>query len=165
LNNCCVQEAIGKIKQQCSDFVMTRNIQCREMIEDVQRKLAGFNFSSSSHTSLQRNSSVPPEQSSPSPPPHVQPPYSAPHGGDSRAGYSQPEPRLHTHSHTPHPMARHTTDNTNSHDYGQPAYPGWRGPYYNAHQPRPQQPGPYPQPPYNAPGSYPSHQNNYYGPR
>jgi hypothetical protein len=42
LNNSCVQDAIGKIKQQCSDFVMTRNIQCREMIEDVQRKLAAF---------------------------------------------------------------------------------------------------------------------------
>uniref|UniRef100_A0A0E0BC69 BRO1 domain-containing protein n=2 Tax=Oryza glumipatula TaxID=40148 RepID=A0A0E0BC69_9ORYZ len=35
-----LQEAIGKIKQQCSDFIMTRNIQCREMIEDVQKKLA-----------------------------------------------------------------------------------------------------------------------------
>ncbi|GJN19757.1 hypothetical protein PR202_gb07066 [Eleusine coracana subsp. coracana] len=177
-----LQEAIGKIKQQCSDFVMTRNIQCREMIEDVQRKLAGFNFSSSSHTSLQRNASVPPDQSSPSPPPHVQPPYSAPPGGDSRPGYSQPEPRPaysqpYPQSYGAPPQqppygAPHHGQYQQpphqpppSHDYGQPAYPGWRGPYYNAHQPQPQQPGPYPQPPYNAPGSYPPHQNNYYGSR
>ncbi|KAF2304622.1 hypothetical protein GH714_035901 [Hevea brasiliensis] len=32
-----LQDAITNVKQQCSDFVMTRSIQCREMIEDVQR--------------------------------------------------------------------------------------------------------------------------------
>ncbi|KAG2537258.1 hypothetical protein PVAP13_9NG257400 [Panicum virgatum] len=150
-----LQEAIGKIKQQCSDFIMTRNIQCREMIEDVQRKLAGFNFSSSSHSSMQRNASVPPDQSSPSPPPHAQAPYAAPPGVDSRPGYSQPEPRPAysqpyppsygappqqppygapppgQYQQPPHQLAP-------GHDYSQPAYPGWRGPYYNAHQPQPQ---------------------------
>ncbi|CAL4942589.1 unnamed protein product [Urochloa decumbens] len=177
-----LQEAIGKIKQQCSDFIMTRNIQCREMIEDVQRKLAGFNFSSSSHSSMQRNASVPPDQSSPSPPPHAQPPYAAPPGGDSRPGYSQPEPRpAYSQPYppsygappqqppygTPHPGQYQQPPHQPplSHDYGQPAYPGWRGPYYNAHQPLPQQPGPYPQPPYNAPGGYPPHQSNYYRPQ
>ncbi|CAN6287850.1 unnamed protein product [Urochloa humidicola] len=177
-----LQEAIGKIKQQCSDFIMTRNIQCREMIEDVQRKLAGFNFSSSSHSSMQRNASVPPDQSSPSPPPHAQPPYAAPSGGDSRPGYSQPEPRpAYSQPYppsygaplqqppygTPHPGQYQQPPHQPppSHDYGQPAYPGWRGPYYNAHQPQPQQPGPYPQPPYNAPGAYPPHQSNYYRPQ
>ncbi|CAN6310618.1 unnamed protein product [Urochloa humidicola] len=177
-----LQEAIGKIKQQCSDFIMTRNIQCREMIEDVQRKLAGFNFSSSSHSSMQRNASVPPDQSSPSPPPHAQPPYAAPPGGDSRPGYSQPEPRpAYSQPYppsygappqqppygAPHPGLYQQPPHQPppSHDYGQPAYPGWRGPYYNAHQPQPQQPGPYPQPPYNAPGAYPPHQSNYYRPQ
>ncbi|CAL4934144.1 unnamed protein product [Urochloa decumbens] len=177
-----LQEAIGKIKQQCSDFIMTRNIQCREMIEDVQRKLAGFNFSSSSHSSMQRNASVPPDQSSPSPPPHAQPPYAAPPGGDSRPGYSQPEPRpAYSQPYppsygappqqppygTPHPGQYQQPPHQPplSHDYGQPAYPGWRRPYYNAHQPLPQQPGPYPQPPYNAPGGYPPHQSNYYRPQ
>ncbi|KAL5991944.1 hypothetical protein ACLOJK_012856 [Asimina triloba] len=35
-----LHDAITNVKQQCSDFVMTRNIQCREMIEDVQRQVA-----------------------------------------------------------------------------------------------------------------------------
>uniref|UniRef100_A0A0A9D4W1 ALG2-interacting protein X n=1 Tax=Arundo donax TaxID=35708 RepID=A0A0A9D4W1_ARUDO len=177
-----LQEAIGKIKQQCSDFIMTRNIQCREMIEDVQRKLAGFNFSSSSHLSMQRNASVPHDQSTPPPPPHAQPPYAAQPGGDSRPGYSQSEPRpsysqpyppaygappqQHPYG-APHPGQYQQPPHQAppGHDYGQPAYPGWRGPYYNAHQQPPQQPGPYPQPPYNAPGPYPPHQSNYYRPQ
>ncbi|XP_062205317.1 vacuolar-sorting protein BRO1-like [Phragmites australis] len=175
-----LQEAIGRIKQQCSDFIMTRNIQCREMIEDVQRKIAGFSFSSSSHTSMQRNVSVPLDQSSLSPPPHAQPSYAAPPRGDSRSGYSQPEPRpaysqpyppsygappQQPQYGAPHPGQYQQPPHQppSGHDYGQPAYPGWRGPYYNAHQP--QQPGPYPQPPYNAPGSYPPHQGNYYRPQ
>ncbi|KAI0501053.1 hypothetical protein KFK09_019271 [Dendrobium nobile] len=40
-----LQDAITNVKQQCSDFVMTRNIQCKEMIDDVQGKVSGFNFS------------------------------------------------------------------------------------------------------------------------
>ncbi|KAG7016745.1 ALG-2 interacting protein X [Cucurbita argyrosperma subsp. argyrosperma] len=40
-----LQDAITNVKQQCSDFVMTRNIQCREMMEDVQRQMAGLQFS------------------------------------------------------------------------------------------------------------------------
>ncbi|KAL5231714.1 hypothetical protein ABZP36_030490 [Zizania latifolia] len=176
-----LQEAIGKIKQQCSDFIMTRNIQCREMIEEVQRKLAGFSFSSSSQASMQRNTSAPPDQNSPSPPPpphapHAQGPYAVPPGGDSRPGYSQPEPRpAYSQPYPPYGMppqqppygAPHPGHYQQpphqpppNHDYGQPAYPGWRGPYYNTHQP--QQPGPYPQSPYNAQGSYPPHQSNYY---
>ncbi|PWA91962.1 BRO1 domain, ALIX V-shaped domain protein [Artemisia annua] len=37
-----LQDAITSVKQQCSDFVMTRSIQCREMIEDVQRQMSAF---------------------------------------------------------------------------------------------------------------------------
>ncbi|EMS66495.1 hypothetical protein TRIUR3_25355 [Triticum urartu] len=182
-----LQDATGKIQQQCSDFIMTRNIQCREMIEDVQRKLAGFNLSSSSHnTNTPRSSSVPPDQHSPPPShaPHAQSSYGAPPGGDPRLVYSQPESRppysqpyptygappqqppygaAHPGQYQQHPQQHQPPP---GHDYGQPAYPGWRGPYYNGQQPQPQQPGPYPQAPYSAPGAYPPHhQSNYYRPQ
>lgn len=186
-----IQEAIGNIKQQCGDFIMTRNIQCREMIEDVQRKLAGFNFSSSSQATMPRSSSGTPDQHSPSPPPRAQSPYAAAPVNDSRAGYSQPElrapysqpypsygappqqppysaPSQQPPYGAPHPGQYQQPPHQPppGHDYGQPAYPGWRGPYYNAQQPHPQQPGPYPQPPYNATGAYPPHhQSNYYRPQ
>ncbi|KAF6994569.1 hypothetical protein CFC21_011239 [Triticum aestivum] len=158
-----LQDATGKIQQQCGDFIMTRNIQCREMIEDVQRKLAGFNLSSSSHnTNTPRSSSVPPDQHSPSPPPHdahAQSSYGAPPGGDPRPVYSQPESRppysqpypnyggppqqppygaAHPGQYQQHPQQHQPPP---GHDYGQPAYPGWRGPYYSGQQPQPQQPG------------------------
>jgi programmed cell death 6-interacting protein len=197
-----LQDAITRIQQQCSDFIMTRNIQCREMIEDVQRKLAGFNLSSSSNVTPR--TSGPPDQHSPSPPPHAphaQPPYGALAGGDSRPGYSQPEtrppysqpyptysaqlqqppygapsqqppygaPSQHPSYGAPaHPGQYQQPPHQPppGHDYGQPAYPGWRGPYYNGQQPQSQQPGPYPQAPYNAPGAYPPHnQSNYYRPQ
>ncbi|XBJ08940.1 hypothetical protein VPH35_014117 [Triticum aestivum] len=157
-----LQDATGKIQQQCGDFIMTRNIQCREMIEDVQRKLAGFNLSSSSHnTNTPRSSSVPPDQHSPSPPPHdahAQSSYGAPPGGDPRPVYSQPESRppysqpypnyggppqqppygaAHPGQYQQHPQQHQPPP---GHDYGQPAYPGWRGPYYSGQQPQPQQP-------------------------
>uniref|UniRef100_A0A0D9XL32 BRO1 domain-containing protein n=1 Tax=Leersia perrieri TaxID=77586 RepID=A0A0D9XL32_9ORYZ len=191
-----LQEAIGKIKQQCSDFIMTRNIQCREMIEDVQKKLAGFSFSSSSQAGMQRNTSAPPDQNSPSPPPpqpqhapHAQGSYGVPPGSDSRPGYSQPEPRsAYTQPYPPYgappqqppygappqqppygaPHPGHYQQPPHqpppNHDYGQQYPGGWRGQYYNPHQPQQPQP-PYPQPPYNAQGSYPPHQNNYYRPQ
>ncbi|NP_001152549.1 ALG2-interacting protein X [Zea mays] len=174
-----LQEAIGKIKQQCSDFIMTRNIQCREMMEDVQRKLPGFRFSSSSRSSMQRNAaSVPPDESSPSPPPpHAQAPYASPPGVDSRHGYSQPEARPAYSQ--PYPPSYGATPQQPTygaqhpgqyqpppgHDCGQPAYPGWRGPYPYYNAPQPQQSVPCPQAPYNATGAYPPHQSNYYRPQ
>ncbi|GAA0157882.1 membrane traffic protein [Lithospermum erythrorhizon] len=42
-----LQDAITNVKQQCSDYVMTRNIQCRDMIDDVQRQVSGLNFQDS----------------------------------------------------------------------------------------------------------------------
>ncbi|KAL3693041.1 hypothetical protein R1sor_006692 [Riccia sorocarpa] len=42
-----LQDAITNLKQQCADYVMTRNIQCREMMEDLQRQIAGLSFSDS----------------------------------------------------------------------------------------------------------------------
>eukprot|EP00897_Mesotaenium_endlicherianum_P005252 jgi/Mesen1/4755/ME000242S03927 len=37
-------DAITNLKQQCGDYVMTRSIQCREMMEDLQRQIAGLSF-------------------------------------------------------------------------------------------------------------------------
>ncbi len=37
-----VQAVITNLKQQCSDYVMTRKIQSRDMIEDLQRKSTGM---------------------------------------------------------------------------------------------------------------------------
>ncbi|KAL6188036.1 hypothetical protein ACLB2K_039430 [Fragaria x ananassa] len=46
-----LQDAItNNVKQQCSDFVMTRNIQCQEMIEDVHKQMAGLNFQDSKNS-------------------------------------------------------------------------------------------------------------------
>ncbi|GFQ06402.1 programmed cell death 6-interacting protein [Phtheirospermum japonicum] len=39
-----LQDAITNAEQQCSDLVMTRNIQYKEMIDDVQRQIAGLSF-------------------------------------------------------------------------------------------------------------------------
>ncbi|KAF3646404.1 putative nuclear pore complex protein Nup98-Nup96-like [Capsicum annuum] len=158
-----LQEAINNVKQQCSDFVMTRNMQCREMIEDVQRQISGLSFqdgkSSSGYTSVGQghqpprsnpqvptetgnipNSSRPhqapayqslpqqpaiseygqtsPPYSSPQPP---APPYHFPGQGQSYP-YQQPQP---------HPHPQHQPQPPPNHEYSQPAYPGWRGPYYN----------------------------------
>ncbi|KAK9276718.1 hypothetical protein L1049_006254 [Liquidambar formosana] len=51
-----LQDAITNVKQQCSDFVMTRSIQCREMIEDVQRQLAGLSFQDGKNTGAYNSS-------------------------------------------------------------------------------------------------------------
>ncbi|XP_075639083.1 vacuolar-sorting protein BRO1-like [Castanea sativa] len=50
-----LQDAITNVKQQCSDFVMTRNIQCREMTEDVQRQMAGLNFQDNKNAGAYNN--------------------------------------------------------------------------------------------------------------
>nr|CAD1836255.1 unnamed protein product [Ananas comosus var. bracteatus] len=69
-----LQDAINNIKQQCSDFVMTRQIQCREMIEEVQRQIAGFSFSGGKtghRTNQQRNVPPQPNQQTTPPPTHL----------------------------------------------------------------------------------------------
>lgn len=178
-----LQDAITNIKQQCNDFIMTRNIQCREMIDDVQRQISGLSFrdgkSSGAYTSYlsigqpqrfmpqQRtdlenmpsasHTQTPPYQPPPQPtipaytqnpsyaPPQQAPPYHAP---VSSPPYPPPP------QHQPHPPM--------TPDYGQPAYPGWRGPYYGAPPP---QPGSMPRPPYTIPSSSPyppPNQSGYY---
>ncbi|KAJ4825181.1 bck1-like resistance to osmotic shock [Turnera subulata] len=175
-----LQDAITNVKQQCSDFVMTRNIQCREMIEDVQRQMAGLSFQDRNnsgsynypsvnpqHHQSQRPNTQPPADSSnivhprpqtpyyqppdqPTVPAYAHPPYSAP---------QQPPPyHIPPASGAPYPPPQQQPPP--GQEYGQPAYPGWRGPYYNAHGP---QPGSHPRPPYTVPGPYPPpHQSGYY---
>ncbi|XP_008776264.2 vacuolar-sorting protein BRO1-like [Phoenix dactylifera] len=152
-----LQDAITNVKQLCSDFVMTRNIQCQEMVEDVQRQTAGLNFTADGKTgythraapgqsSSRRNTPQRPEPASHPQPypayyaaPQQQPPYYAP-----SSQYQRPQQPL-------------------NHEYGQPAaYPGWTGPYSGTH---PQQPASHPPPPYTLPGPHPHHQGTYYRPR
>ncbi|XP_039134717.1 vacuolar-sorting protein BRO1 [Dioscorea cayenensis subsp. rotundata] len=165
-----LQDAITNVKQQCSDFVMTRNIQCREMIEDVQRQIAGLNFSTNAKTGYnypsagqsnpQRSTPQQPDPQSSPLPSHPQSPYGHPSGEQARPAYSQPYPPYTSSQQSPYhaPPGAPTSYQRPPHEYGQPAYPGWRGPYYNA---PPQQQNPYPPPPYSLPGQYPQ-QGNYY---
>ncbi|KAK7343453.1 hypothetical protein VNO77_12207 [Canavalia gladiata] len=171
-----LQDAITNVKQQSNDFVMTRNIQCREMIEDVQRQVAGLSFQDNKNTGAfnsnypsvgnqnQRTTSQtdtrpqtpyyqPAEQ--PPVPPYVHPP--APYGP---ARHQPPPYHIPPSSAAPyHPPQVHQQPPAN-HEYGQPAYPGWRGPYYNSQA---QQPASIPQPPYTIPPPYPPpHQSGYY---
>ncbi|XP_058097745.1 vacuolar-sorting protein BRO1 [Magnolia sinica] len=183
-----LQDAITIVKQQCSDFAMTRNIQCREMIEDVQRQVAGLSFNANGRSGHNYSSAGPPQsQRSVSQPPD---PQSSPHPSRPQtpyyqsveqpaAGFTQPQPAYASSQqppyHAPLPTSSHyQPQQPVGHEYGQPAYPGWRGPYYNAHaqqpgsQPPPpytippQQPGSHPPPPYTVPSPYPPHQGGYY---
>ncbi|KAA0046303.1 ALG-2 interacting protein X [Cucumis melo var. makuwa] len=189
-----LQDAITNVKQQCSDFVMTRNIQCREMMEDVQRQMAGLSFQDTKNTPGGYNNSYPAvgphTQRSHSPQSDVRPPqsyYQPPHDQPPVGGYTQPHPQSHPQPHPmysspqqpppsyhsppvpppstspypPHPQA--SQQPSTNHEYGQPAYPGWQGQYYNSHVP---QPGSVPRPPYTIPNQYPPHQQGgYYKPQ
>lgn len=178
-----LQDAITNVKQQCSDFVMTRNIQCREMIEDVQRQMAGLNFQDGKNTGAYNNNNYPPvghqtqrNTSQQQGDPRHQAPYYQQPEQPTMAGYAHPPPYsspqvpspYHVPSASASPYPPHSQQQPPhsqqqppaSHEYGQPAYPGWRGPYYNAHA---QQPGSLPRPPYTIPAPYPPpHQSGYY---
>lgn len=174
-----LQDAITNIKQQCSDFVMTRNIQCREMIEDVQRQMAGLSFqdrkSSGPYSAVGQPHQTPRSGSPPQPdpqtahhPPPSQAPYYRPPEQPAIPGYGPPygapQPPAPFHMSAapgaPFPPPQVQQQPPASHEYGQPAYPGWRGPYYGAQG---QQPGSFPRPPYTAQNPYhPPHQSGYY---
>ncbi|KAF8390062.1 hypothetical protein HHK36_024583 [Tetracentron sinense] len=173
-----LQDAITNVKQQCSDFVMTRSIQCREMTGDVQRQIAGLNFQDSKSSSgYNSNYSVGQprqrtvqQQTDPQSSPHPsrpQTPYYQPPEQPMAAGYAHP-PAPYSSPQQPPPY--HMQAAAGSYlppqaqqqpvEYGQPAYPGWRPPYYNAHA---QQSGSHPPPPYTIPAPYPPpHQSGYY---
>ncbi|XP_073152056.1 vacuolar-sorting protein BRO1-like [Henckelia pumila] len=165
-----LQDAITNANQQCSDFVMTRNIQCREMIDDVQRKISGLSFQDDKNTSGYSYSSVghPHRTSSQQQPgpadiptsyvqtPTYQPPQQPSTHTYSQTPYGTPQqqhPSYHaTVSSSPYPPPQHQPPPVN-HEYGQPAYPGWQGPYYNPAPPL--QTVSMPNPPYTAPSAYP----------
>ncbi|XP_011038763.1 PREDICTED: programmed cell death 6-interacting protein-like [Populus euphratica] len=178
-----LQDAITNIKQQCSDFVMTRSIQCQEMIEDVQRQMAGLSFQDHKNAGsysypavnqphqTQRSSSHPPSDPQNVPHPHPQPQtqYFQPPGQSTIPGYAHPPPPYTTPLQpppyhmppapgAPYPPRQVQQPPTNQ-EYGHPAYPGWRGPYYNAHG---QQPGSLARPTYTNPGPYPPPHQDYY---
>ncbi|KAJ6903112.1 hypothetical protein NC651_020574 [Populus alba x Populus x berolinensis] len=174
-----LQDAITNIKQQCSDFVMTRNIQCREMIEDVQRQMAGLSFQDRKNTGsysypavnqphqTPRSSPQPPSDPQNVPHPRSQTSYYQPHEQSTMPAYAhhpspytapQQAPPYHIPPAPGAPYPPPQVQQPTSQEYGQPAYPGWRGPYYNAHG---QQSGSLPRPPYTIPGPYPPHQGYY----
>ncbi|XAR72289.1 hypothetical protein NMG60_11018877 [Bertholletia excelsa] len=194
-----LQDAITNVKQQCSDFVMTRNMQCREMMEEVQRQMAGFslqdkNTASYNYPSVgqpqqtQRPLSQPQADPSNMPPPprsqtptyyqhHPEQPAMPGYGSHHPPPYSTPQQpsspyHVPTAAGPPYPLSQpqqqpylpsqpQQQPPPVSHEYGQPAYPGWRGPYYNA--PAQQQSGGFPRPPYPMPSPYPPpHQSGYY---
>ncbi|CAO2825563.1 unnamed protein product [Amaranthus hypochondriacus] len=208
-----LQDAITNVKQQCSDFVMTRNIQCREMIEDVQRQISGLSLqgnSSNQNYPYVREPHQPPRTMSPqqtdngnisqpsrphAPAPYYQPPLQQTENANiplasrpqapapyyqsqnpSTPGYAPPYGSSQGPSQQPHPPPYHAPPSSGSpyqsqqphqqppsnYEYGQPAYPGWRGPYYNAHS---QQPSSFPRPPYTVPGPYPPQQSGHYRPQ
>ncbi|XAR52479.1 hypothetical protein NMG60_11020591 [Bertholletia excelsa] len=122
-----LQEAITNVKQQCSDFIMTRNIQSQEMIEELQRQMGGLSF---------QQRSIPEQQTDPQ--------------------YSNPS---FSYSTTQHPQPPYHLPAQGGPQFGQPAYPGRRGPYHGAQV---QQPGSLPRPPYSIPSPYrPLHQGGY----
>ncbi|KAL0912401.1 hypothetical protein M5K25_018369 [Dendrobium thyrsiflorum] len=163
-----LQDAINNVKQQCSDYVMTRNIQCREMLEDVQRQMAGLNFASG-QSNLPRSTSHPSSDPQPAPRPSFTPPFFHWPGEHPRPGFSQPYTNYSPQQQPPPSpyqapgQYQQYTNQPPSHDYSQPAYPGWRGPYYNTHMQQPAAGHPPPSP-YNVPPqNYP--QGGYYRPQ
>lgn len=191
-----LQDAIMNVKQQGNDFVMTRSLQCTEMVESMQKKMASLSFSEGKPAGYGYQSTgpsnppanaycLPPEPlSHPRPSAYTQP-YPPPeqHQQQPRPGaYSHPYPpyvappptppqqqQLHPYHAAPMGVGPYQVAQPQPQpqpargDYGQPAYPGWRGPYYNA-APQQQQPAApqQPRPPYTLPGPY-APQGGYYG--
>ncbi|KAE9589396.1 hypothetical protein Lal_00000594 [Lupinus albus] len=173
-----LQDAITNVKQQTNDFVMTRNIQCREMIEGVQRQVAGLSFQDNKNTGAY-NSNYPSagnqnQRSNAQPTdPRPQAPYYQSSEQPPGPAYVHP-PSPYGHAHQPPPYHIPSTSTVPysppqvhqqppaNHEYGQPAYPGWPAPpYYNNAQA--QQPGSVPRPPYTIPSPYPPpHQSGFY---
>ncbi|XP_047958678.1 vacuolar-sorting protein BRO1-like isoform X1 [Salvia hispanica] len=176
-----LQDAITIVKQQCSDFVMTRNIQCREMLEDVQKQMSGLSFQDGKNTaSYSFPSAGQPHQTQRINSQQQQDPGYVPNSSQPSVSTYQPpqQPTMPIYSQTPPYRSQqqptppyHAPVSSSyqppqqqqppaSHEYGQPAYPGWRGQYYNA---PPQQAGSMPRPPYTITPPYPpSNQSGYY---
>ncbi|KAG7597101.1 ALIX V-shaped domain [Arabidopsis suecica] len=154
-----LQDAITNVKQQCSDFVMTRSIQCREMIEDVQRQMSGLSFQDhrssgpypSVHQPAASSPPPPPETQNPSHP-HPHAPYYRPPEQMSRPGYTIPPYGPPPPYHTPHGQPQPYPPQAQ-----QQPHPSWQqGSYYDpqGQQPRPPYPGQSPYPPPHQGGGY-----------
>ena len=149
------------------------------MIEDVQRQMAGLSFQDRKNTGsytypavnqphqTPRSSSQPPSDPQNVPHPRSQTSYYQPHEQSTMPAYAhhpspyttpQQPPPYHIPPAPGAPYPPPQAQQPTSQEYGQPAYPGWRGPYYNAHG---QQSGSLPRPPYTIPGPYPPHQGYY----
>lgn len=182
-----LQDAINNLKQQCTEYAMSREVQSRDMIENLQRQLAGFSFRDNSSsmyyppvTSQTQRAvpSGPPQASHPAyyasgtphsapPQPRVGPsPQSTNVGGHQTQPplpyYSSPGPNQGAVNYLPVPPPQVGTH----YNYSQPPYPGWQAPYYNA-APTNTHPGAsQPPPSYQAPaaGPYypPTTQGEYY---
>ncbi|XP_065007934.1 vacuolar-sorting protein BRO1-like [Musa acuminata AAA Group] len=172
-----LQDALTNVKQQCSDFIMTRSIQCREMVEDVQRQIAGLNFATDGKTGYNypsggqlNHSRTDAQQAEPqtTPPPHPPPTYQHIPAEQPGPGYLQPYPSTGQPDHqrnTQQPEPQSTPPPP----HPQPSYhrlpaeqprPGYLQPYPSTgqpdHQRTTQQPEPqstpppsHPQPPYH----------------
>lgn len=136
-----LQDAITNLKQQCSDYTMTREMQSRDMMEDLQRHLGGFSFKdafSSMKSVLGNNpqrsapggssqSSVPIYGTGTQMPPQQHPPVG--HQMPSPPYYSSPG---QNQTASPYYTQAGSSPSGTNHNYSQPPYPGWQGPYYNA---------------------------------
>ncbi|KAK1412046.1 hypothetical protein QVD17_33000 [Tagetes erecta] len=165
-----LQEAITSVKQQCSDFVMTRSIQCREMIDEVQRKMSGLSFqdNKSSNTYNYPSTGPPQRTSSPPEPPTNQPRPQAPYYHHQQQpppppAYAQqpPPPAVYGQQHPPPPAAPSGYSQHPPYSYPRPPAP------YNGGSPSPYPPQQGQPPPpagsyeYGQP-AYPGWQGSYY---
>ncbi|KAK4721543.1 hypothetical protein R3W88_011776 [Solanum pinnatisectum] len=89
--------------------------------------MSGYSQSSPPYSSPQHPALPPPQQPTMSGYTQTCPPYSSPQTPGHFLGQDQGQPYSH-----PQPHPQHQQQPPPSHEYGQPAYPGWRGPYYNA---------------------------------
>ncbi|CAK9200542.1 unnamed protein product [Sphagnum troendelagicum] len=186
-----LQDAITNLKQQCSDYVMTRNIQCREMMEDLQRQIAGLSFNDNrpprsypsvggnpqahppahaSHDSSSHNAFFQSSSNVSSNPPSV--PQSAYSSYQAQVPQAAPAPQPpyyaggqnHPAAMPPPPYYTQPPPQQNP-NFSQPPYPGWQGSYYSAPQVPSQSQAAAGQPPYQTPppgGYYNAPPGGYY---
>ncbi|KAK4376377.1 hypothetical protein RND71_002673 [Anisodus tanguticus] len=150
-----LQDAITNVKQHGSDFVITRNIQCWEMMDEVQRQISGLSFQDNkgsngyNYPDAAQSHQVPRSNPQPTDPANIPnvvrpstPTYQPPQQ-PTMPGYTQNPPPYGTPQQLtppynlqafgpPYPPPQHQQQPPPSHEYGQPAYSGWSGPYYNA---------------------------------
>ncbi|PWA35768.1 BRO1 domain, ALIX V-shaped domain protein [Artemisia annua] len=124
-----LQEAITNIKQQASDFAMTRSIQCRDMIEDVQRQMSGLGVQDGRNSSSNNYSS----QSGPTNTPNTPRPQTPYYHHPPQSGYAQhpqqpPPYHMAPPGGPPYPTQQGQQPGPSGPQYGQP---GWQNSYYN----------------------------------